>query len=296
MDSLYKPSPIGPVKLTTKSALRARLTAGGTYFRSKESGEQSNLLQIGVYTDGNEGVCVIQNSVLSPNEQISVTGMGIPNLELHKLSLNWNEEIKIASVNGEWRAQIQGIRWQIAPGAVQFVPIQLGPVSDGLFSGTGVSFKITGLSSWPTNAVVYLRPRTRRYTLVPLSVTDPDTMLSTTGWDIQVLRGHLNGDASGWITMPTRAPAPTVPPTDPAPHGEDIQDLGYDAPLLTPFIMENMIGGDGLPTVPVGLNTGPTRVLVHLNYSEKDDGSMGELNQVFEWIGTAANVGSWQRY
>jgi hypothetical protein len=250
-----------------------------------------------VFEDGStEGICVVQNTVLKPVDQISATGMSVPDLVLYKLNLNWNEEIRITYSSGAWRAHKHGIRWQIAPGPPPFASVSLGQVNEGLFSSGGVSFKITGLAGWPTSAVVYLRPRTRRYTLEWVSVTDPDPLLSTTGWGIEELRVPLNGDALCWVSMPNRAPPPTDPPTIPAPVGDDVQDTGSDAPVLTPFDMTWLGGGDGLPSTPVGLNTGPDRVLVHLNYSEKDDGSMGELNQVFEWVGDSATIGSWSRY
>jgi hypothetical protein len=294
--SKYKPNPVGPVQLTTRSATRARLWAGGTYFRSKERGELSNLIKIGTFEDGPEGVCVVQHTQLKPDEQLFATGMAVPNIEIFGLTLAWNAEIRIAYTSGAWGAELHGIRWQIAPGPDPFTSVSLGQVNEGLFSASGVSMRVTGLASWPTGAVVYLRPRTRRYTLVSISVTDPGTMLSTTGWGIQELRGPLNGDATVWVSMPDRAPPQTIPPTIPAPAGSDAQDTESDAALLTAFAMKNMAGGNGLPSAPVGLNTGPDRVLVHLNYSEKDDGSMGELNQVFEWVGDSAAIGAWGRY
>jgi hypothetical protein len=294
--SKYKPNPIGPVQLTTRSATRARLWPGGTYFRSKERGELSNLIQIGAFEDGAEGICVVQHTQLKPDEQLSAAGMATPNIELFKLTLAWNTEIRIEYDGTKWSASLYGIRWQIAAGPDPFTPVSLGQVKDGLFSASGVSMRVSDLASWPTGAVVYLRPRTRRYTLVSISVTDPDTMLSTTGWGIQELRGPLNGDATVWVSMPDRAPPATDPPTIPAPTGSDAQDTGSDAAFLTVFAMTNMAGGNGLPSAPVGLNTGPDRVMVHLNYSEKDDGSMGELNQVFEWVGDSAAIGTWGRY
>ena len=294
--SLYKPNPVGAVRLTTRSSTRARLTLGGTYFRSKEWGELANQLKIGVFVDGPEGIAVVLNPMLKPAEMISVAGMAPIDLVLYKLAIDWFEEVRLKWSGTEWRAEKQGIRWQIAPGPALPI-VDLGPVADGLFSSGGVSFKITGLAGWPTGAVVYLRPRTHRYTLVPLSVTDPNTMLVTTGWDIGALRATLNADGLCWITMPARGSAgdPGPPPTPPT-SGSDVQDEGVDATFLTAFDMTNMQGGNGLPASPVGLNTGPDRVMVHLNYNEQEDGSMSEFNQVFEWVGDTATIGAWGRY
>lgn len=304
--SKYRPAPVGPVRLTTRSATRARLNAGGTYFRSKERGELANLILVGIFEDGvapnKEGVCVVHNTELKPEESLSATGMATPNVSIYKLKLEWNAEVVIAWNGTQWRATKTGIRWQIAPGAAPFAPVDLGAVTEGLFNSSDVSFRVTGLSTWPTGAVVYLRPRTRRYTLVVLSVTDPDSgsgTTPTTGWDPGALRLAVNGDNTVWIRMPVRGTS-TAPegggPTPPPTGGEDVQDSGTDATFLTAFNVTNLSGGNGLPSAPVGLNTGPDRVMVHLNYSEKDDGSMGELNQVFEWVGDSATIGSWQRY
>lgn len=290
--SRYKPNPIGQVRLTTRSATRARLYAGGTYFRSKDRGEQSNLLKIGVFEINGSGVAVIHNTVLKPEEMLSATGMSVPDITIFKLSLEWSEEIAIRWSGTEWRATQQRISRQLAFGPL----IDLGPVTNGLFTAPNILFKVTGLASWSTTAVVYLRQRTREYTLVPLSVTNPDTMLVSIGWSIEGLRGALNGDATCWVSMPERGTAPPLPFTGPAVGGEDVQDSGTDADVLSAFEMTSLRGGDGLPSAPVGLNTGPGRVLVHLNYSERDDGSMGELNQIFEWVGDSATIGQWQRY
>jgi hypothetical protein len=92
--------------------------------------------------------------------------------------------------------------------------------------------------------------------------------------------------------MPKRGVGTTAPTTG----AEDVQDDGVDADFITAVEMMSMKGGNGLPTAPVGLNTGPDRVMVHLNYSEQNDGSMGVLNQIFEWQGSSATIGSWQRY
>lgn len=296
----YTPNPVGPVFLTTHSSTRSRLNAGGTYFRSVEYGQAANLIQVAAIEDTSvsEAICVVLHTVLAAE---SVIGTGItPELTLFKLAIDWFAQVKIAFdvATSSWRATLQGIRWQVAPGPAPYPDQDLGPVKDGLFSAAGVTFKITGLASWPTSATVVLRPRTHRFTLVPLAYTDPATSVVSTGYDIEALRGALNGDATCYVTMPTRGTAGDplhVPPIG-ATTGSDAQDGGMDAPVLTPFDFTNLTGGDGLPAAPVGLNTGPYRVLVHLNYSELADGSMGLLNEVFEWAGDSAVVGTWVRY
>ena len=264
----FKPTPVGPVILKTRSAVRARLRAGGTYFRSKERGELQNLIKIAAFEDTSipEAALIVQHTQLKPSEQLFPSGVS-PELELLKADLAFNEKIVIAydTVTSQWRAAKQGIRWQVAPGPEPFPAVDLGQVRDGAFSAGGVTFRLSGLASWPTGATVELRPRTHRYTLVALSVTDPATSVATTGYDIEALRGALGGD--DWVSMPargTKGDATAVPPTLPT-TGSDAQDKDADEPVLTPFAFKNLSGGDGLPSAPVGLNTGPDRVLIHLN-------------------------------
>lgn len=299
----FTPTPVGPVKLTTRSSTRSRLVAGGTYFRSKEYGEQANLIKLTVVEDltlvPREGLWIEQHTVFKADEMVAVANMAMPTHELFDLTLAWNEELRIRKVGDSVVCEKYGIRWQTTgPLPAETLLAEYGPLVPGrLLNVPGVvSVKVQFVAAdWPASGIFYLRPRTHRLTLVPLDVTDPETMLVTTGWDIGVLRATLNGTASAWTKMPIRGTSTGEPPGPPT-AGEDVQDEGTDDEFLTTFGPTAMAGGDGLPLFPVGLNTGPDRVLVHLNYAEKEDGSMGELNQVFEWVGESARIGSWQRY
>lgn len=290
----FRPTPIGGVRLVTRSSTRSRLHAGGTFFRSKDRGEQANLIKIGVFEetvdDVKEGMLVVHNTALKLDENFSTEEISVQNLELYRLQLAWDKQIELSHNGTEWRAELQGISRRIAPTVISRQ--DLGAVRNGILSQPEFAFKIMNLGTWPTTGTVLLKPRLRRYALESTSATDPLTMLSTTGWSISDLRVSLNGDDTCWVTMPGRAVS-IIPPFTGA---EDKQDSGTDAPVLSAFPMTSMSGGDGLPITPVGFNTGPERVLVHLNYAENDDGSMGVLNQVFEWQGDSATIGAWQRY
>lgn len=237
-----------------------------------------------------EGVLVVHHTVIKPDEMIFVDGMTMPQIELVDLKLRWNEEIRVQFENGSLVAKIYGIRWQIAPGNDVLLQ-DLGVVSNRVFVIPGVVTVKINTVDWPQNGTLYLRPRVHRYHLVLTGSTGPDQMTSHTGWNISDLRAALNGTDT-WITMPRR---PTS--TGTGTHGnDDGMDTESDAPFLSAFDPTNMRGGDGLPAAPIGLNTGPDRVLVHLNYSELDNGTLGELNQIFEWVGDSSTIGSWQRY
>jgi len=264
-----------------------------------------------------EGLLVVHHTVVKADEQIFATGFSAPAIKLYELNLLWDEEVRIEKEGGSLVARKYGIRWQIDGG--EQVRADLGVVlQNRLTTGPGVSFKLdANAGDWPTGAMDYLRPRVHRYHLVRSGSTDPTTMTSTTGWDIDALRATLNA-SDIWVRMPERPQVEVTTTTTTSggteggtggtsttttqvvhhldgPH-EDMMDEGEDDFFLTPFGPTNMTGGDGLPANPVGLNTGPDRVLVHLNYAERDNGSMGEVNQVFEWVGDTAVQGSWQRY
>lgn len=281
----------------TRSSRRSRLWAGGSFWRSVEYGESANLIQLTCLEDltGStpEGVLVVQHRGIKTDEQIFATGFSAqPEVKLFGFSLSWNEELRLTNENGVVRAKKYGIRWQIAGG--EELLAEYGEVSPSrLTSYPGVSFSVS-YTGWPVGAMITMRPRVHRYPLVETSVTDPVTMTSSTGWDIQALRATLNGSDT-WVRMPNRAAA--VPPgSGPLSGGEDKMDGESDTQFLSPFVTVNMSGGDGLPANPAGLNTGPDRALIHLNYAEREDSTMGVLNYVYEWVGLNQTQGSWQRY
>ena len=79
------------------------------------------------------------------------------------------------------------------------------------------------------------------------------------------------------------------------PRKSDAQDSRIDDPTLHAFNDTYLGGGDGLPEYPVE-STGPTRALVHINYGERPDGTLGDINIVYEWVGVSQTVGEWKRY
>lgn len=327
-DYTFLPSPVGAVRMISRSSRRSRLWAGGSFWRSIARGEGENRIQISCVedfsdTENPQGLLVVHHTGLKQDEMLSVQNMTAPSFSLFDVKLLWDEEIKVTKEGDRLVARKYGIRWQI-DGGIKYT-VELGQVSPGrLFIAEGVTFKLdTNVSDWPAGGTLFLKPRHRRYPLVLTEVTNPEQATSTKGWDIDALRATLNG-SDPWVTMPARPQVELVtttstsggssgsgdggsstPPTTTTttqvvhhydgPH-EDGTDTGEDDFFLSAFGPTNMGGGDGLPANPVGLNTGPDRVLVHLNYSELDDGSQGELNQVFEWVGETAASGSWQRY
>jgi len=79
------------------------------------------------------------------------------------------------------------------------------------------------------------------------------------------------------------------------PRKTDEQDGGEDALVLSAFPDTRLTGGDGLPLTPIGINTGPYKSLVLLNYGEKPNGGLADVNEMYEWVGESATVGEWKR-
>jgi len=294
----YKPAPVGPIKLQTRSATRARLTAGGTFFRSRELGQSANQIKVAVLEDFSDvlnpmGVFITHHTGLMPPELFS-SGMNVPEIVVYDFKLPHDQEVRIErDTDGVLGAVITGIRWQIA-GDIGILVKNLGTVVLGkLFSAPGLAFKISS-TEWSENGVLVLKPRVRRYPLVLTSSTDPTSMMSAMGGSIDALRDTVNQE-DPWIIMPGRVKAVPDTVVDTTMNADKFDD-GADAVMLTAFEPMNLSGGDGLPSDPGSINTGPERSLIHLNYAELDDGSLGTLNQVFEWVGSSATAGSWKRY
>lgn len=291
----FTPYPTGEVKLISRSSRRSRLWAGGSFWRSVDRGESTNHIKISCLESGEEhskrGLLVVQNDILNTYEQVQANGfLTDPNVRLTKINLKWNEEIRLIKEGGTIRAKKYGISWQIAG---ETLLTDMGEVTIGkLFAVRDVVFMVHA-EAWPDNATITIKPRVHRYHLVQSEVTDPLTAISSVGWDIKALRATLN-ESDTWVKMPKRQ-STSVDGSISGSNEDEIDD-GADALFLEPFDFVSMSGGDGLPANPAGYNTGPFRTLVHLNYAERDNGSMGEVNQVYEWVGNSSAEGSWKLY
>lgn len=294
----YKVNKIGPIRLQSRSARRSRAWLGGTYFRSKDRGENANLIKLAVLEeeDLSVGLLVVQNELLDTQENIVLTNLNT-DVDLYELNLNAFEEAHFTfdNITRQIRGELIGIRWQIAAGTIDYT-IDLGVLTLGrIFNKNGISFRLPKDTAWSSTSKLVLKPRTQKFALQKITAQpeagEEGASASTAaeGWSIAALRSAVNASSSCWVYMPTRALSESE-------VGEDEMDEGIDAQFLTAFQFTNLRGGDGLPSSPVGLNTGPMRTLVHLNYTEKDDGSLAETNQVYEWVGEDAKSGRWVLY
>lgn len=287
-------------QLRTCSTRRSRLWVGGTYFRSREQGLAANNLSIEVLEhspptgSSPDGVCIVTNYNLSIEE--SVTGPATATTL--RLMMRSNEVVKIEDLSTQPRARKYSISSKIAPDAPVVTDLGLFTFSTLFHIPSLLSVRLTpGTSVFTPAAEIVIAPRTRVYRLETTTVTDPDTGLPTTGWDITRLRAAINA-SDPWVEMPERSG-----PTDdgsgvlvPVPNPVDVQDEGRDAPFLTPFSEVRLSGGDGLPASPTNEVTGPTKALVHVNYGEAPNGEQTEVNVVYQWVGTSALDGAWEPY
>lgn len=269
-------------RLRAVSARRGRLYAGGTYFRSKDIGQAANKISIRVVEfSGTDAVCVVQNDNIVSSEIVSSPVA----INVISLSLDYNEKIEITSLTAPLAAATKySISAQIAPPPPIVTP--LGNVKLSNFFNipshfSGIMPPDTSVFT-PSDKII-ITPRTRVYRLQPLSGTDPETGSSFSGWDIADLRTQINA-SDPWIEMPER--------------GTDAQDLApaTDSPVLSAFSKTYLSGGDGVPTTPSNENTGPSKALIFVAYSEGPDGAMRDVAEIREWVGESASSGEWRPY
>lgn len=300
----YRPAVAGKdPAIRTRSSRRARLFTGGTYFRAREPGLEGNNISIEVIEfmeeDEKKGKVIVTNHNTKYDENVT----GPVTVNLLEQQLNWNERYVIDQLTTSPRALKYGISLQIA--VAQSLQENLGPFAFSrlLHIPSKLSAKLTLKTAEVTpTSVVTLKARTRVYDLVEKTVTESASeggeSTITTGWDIEALRGQVNA-ADPWIEMMERSGAPTGAdgsPGLPLAVKFDAQDDGVDDDFLSPFPDTYLSGGDGLPPHPSAERTGPTRSIVHVNYGERYDGTMGEVNEVYEWAGDSATAGEWKRY
>ena len=288
----YRPTNAGSPQLETRSARRSRLFAGGTYFRSRETGVLMNQLTVQVveYTGstGLEAKCIISNQVPLISE--CITGP-IKTDYLDTLKLEWNEYYKAQPTSSTTAHAQRAAKLQDSGGedVVALPDISL----NGLFYEKGkLAVKFGGLTG-PMDDII-IQPRVRIYDLLPKTATDPVSGSTVTGWDISDLRDQVNA-SDPWVEMLERSGADPTTGLAPEP-AFDVQDDGVDDLVLTAFAEQYLTGGDGLPLVPSATTTGPSRSMIHLNYGELYDGSLGVVNVIYEWAGSGISDGNWTVY
>lgn len=290
-------------QLRTVSSRRARLTKGGTYFRSRALGIQQNQLSVQVIqyaaptSADPDGVCIVMNHINLFSENLT----GKATATLLNVTMPYNEYVEIDQLHtNKPRARRYSISAQIGAVAGQIgndIPFSFSRV---LHIPGKLSAKLS-----PTVAVftsldrIVIKPRFRVHRLKAELSTPADPMATPVMvWSIPDLRTKVNAN-NPWIEMLERS-GPTDDgmggPPIPNPNPPDVQDTGVDDDGLSPFSRTLLSGGDGLPVVPNNEITGPTRSIVHVNYGEATNGVLKEVNIVYEWVGDSATAGSWKAY
>ena len=311
----YKPafSSSSEVKLRGLSTRRGRLFAGGTYFRSIDPGRTANNITVQLVKEGADAYLIVTNRNHQYNENVlGPTGLITKVLDL--TGSNWNDLVRVEALDGiSPRAQQYSISCSVAFARQIGQPFTLPtPIATSAFqlerlvslSGK-LAVKIEKSAAiFTSSSVISIAPRFKMYKLLALTVpaaTDPATGTITpeyNGWDIADMRTQVNA-AAIWIEMLERSgDPPAVGGGPPAVLGVkfDVQDEGVDAAVASEIAEANLIGGDGLPNTPTIEKTGPSRSIVFINYGEKHNGSLGETNTMYEWVGSDAVAGEWKAY
>lgn len=280
----YRPVVTGEPEIRPRSNRRARLFAGGTYFRARDPGAAGNNISVQLVewdSGGPQGRLVVTNHGTKYDENV----IGPASVDLLVQDLPWDKRVIIDQLTTSPRASVYSIRSQIS-----FAPVLeevLGPFAfSTLFNmGSQLAVKLTPKTAeFTPSATITIKPRVRVYELVwtvnSTTPTDGSAPVSAAGWDPAALRAAIAEDP--WIQMPARK--------------TDLQDGGEDPLVLSAFPDTKLTGGDGLPETPLGINTGPFKSLVLINYGENPDGGLSEVNQMYEWVGQSATVGEWKKY
>ena len=294
----YRPSRVKKPWLRIRNLTRARLFAGGTYFRARHPGMAGNNISIELLEftkdDVKYGKLVVTNR--NTDEGENVIGPAIVDFLDQKLV--WSESIQIENLTAQPRAVKYSISLQIAPVGTELGPFRFGEV---FTVPDKLVIRLTPKrSEFTPTSVITIKPRVRVYDLVYKEGT-PETESQTAtpgGWDPEKLRELVNAN-DPWIEMMQRS-GPTSTGNPDAPTQAlavkfDEQDNGVDSPM-TVFPDTLMTGGDGLPDNPTAEDTGPSRSMILIMYGELPNGAMGEVNKVYEWAGTSARSGGWEVY
>ena len=270
--------------IRSRSTRRSRLFEGGTYFRTREPGTHGNNISIELqeWTDetGPHGKLIVTNHNTKPSENVA----GPVSVNFLEQSLSWNERIVIDQLTTAPRALFYSIRSQIAPAPPPQENLGAFTFSQLFYVPNKLAAVLTPKSAEITqNSLITITARVRVYDLEQITVT-PTTPQGVsgapvTGWSPAALRAAISADP--WIEMPQRK--------------YDVGDDGDDGLVLRTFAEVHLGGGDGLPEYPVE-RTGPAKSLTHINYGERADGSLAEVNIVYQWVGESQTVGEWKRY
>lgn len=307
----YRPAIPGTPFMRTRSFIRARLF-NDTYFRAVDAGGSGNRISVGIVQVGTTnptGTLYVTNHNSKKAENIifqnSGTKVDVDFLDVSEM--NFNEKIICTPVsisNPSALKIIHSISVQIAPNG----PITVENKDLGIMN-LGSSFVVPGVCSFAfkTSTVIApgdsitITPRVQSFPLSWITVTidNPEGQAYIfNGWDIEALRALVNAKVaqSGWVEMmPRSSETPAVPGGQPVPIEPpfDVQDHGADSYVLATFSDAYLSGGDGLPETPDGERTGPSRSIIHINYGELYNGSMGNVNVVYEWSGDNHINGEW---
>lgn len=258
---LYKPTQVGPVKIQTRSSTRAKLTQGDCTFIARETGQSGNFIRLSIIKELGVFYFVQEHTQFLASAQVNIPG----NIEVFSLNLNQDEVIKIRRVNGELTVVL-----------VNGTETVLGKcILRKLFSTEKLSFKLL-----QDNQEIVLSPRVHRTTLETSETLNEDGSTSAQVIVSESLGASLQADSLSFVKM-----LPVVSSPEPGNNTN-----------LTEFPGTFMLGGDGLPVSPVGMNQGPERTLILLNYGELETGVLGVLNEMYEWVGESSTKGEWKRY
>lgn len=255
--------------IQTFSNIHSRLTAGGMFFRSKNTGKYGNDISISGTISGNNYILSVIGAIGRFNTTFTgtiggmlstliITDTTIPKFTLTAISetqFNLTPGNSIITVGEYFKSDL--------------ISLNISPKIDSKYY-VDEKFEIVNLGFKEIYTIAIPQPTILVPAIIPVSHAIT----------IANLRTAINTN-SNMIIMPIR--------------GTDPNDTNIDGTVME-NISSNLSGGDGLPLNAIGVKTGPYRALVHLNYSEDANGNAATIAKIFEWAGNNSIIGSWKQY
>lgn len=296
----FRPQAFKNPSMRTVTTRRARLWAGGTYFRSMNPGKDKNNIFLKTYIENGDTFLIISNrnagklNSISGDCDIDITQNRLDDNEV--LVIYKNEMvIKKYKIPLITKCKIQLKEPYTLPAPALSMPISFS--SKITVGDTALEIKSM------KDIEVIISAKNRVYKLAPKHIPSSNTSGEQTeernGWDIPALRALINAD-DPWVEM---VPRPEIGATSSneastsaqAWNVNDVQDHAPGDDLVLSQIAEtSLAGGDGLPDSPNLENTGGVRAVIFVNTGENKDGTVAEHNTVYEWAGEDSTNGAWK--
>lgn len=289
----YKPSKYNSNPfIPTYNAYRARSGAADTFFRAKDTGDYGNKISIQIETEGALARLIVKAPIRVTRPVFSgVSDSIIVNILVTKNSTP--QDITVTCISQNMYSVDSSVTGNL--GQVQ---------ANKIFRNSEVSFVIIPDSNIGTDiGDTFTFTVEKPYEVYESNNnqnpnTDPNATTTIPSPAYEELRNQVNANST-LIEMNSRGSDFVDAEGTDMMTGRSVRAAGtepLDGALIPTLEKTFLSGGEGLAFSPVGINTGPERTFIHINFSELDDGTVTEVNKIYEWVGSSSVNGKWGIY